>query len=338
MKEIRWGILGPGTIANAFAKGLGESAYGTLVAVASRTKGRAEAFGVRYGVVAERCYAGYQALCADPDIDAIYVATPHPFHKEHALMVLGANKHLLLEKPAALNRPDVLEIVNAARAQELFMGEAYMYLHHPQIRAALEIVNDPSMGPVEHIRATFCFDEPFDPKSRLYDPNLAGGGIFDVGGYVMSAACLFAGAGAGSYLWPVETKTLGLRAESGVDALAMALLRFDNDITAEIACAVGREIGQRVAVHCKHGKVVLDTPWLPGNEAAPADSDIEIWSEGSHRTQSIPASRMLYAYEADAANLAIGAGRKEFTYPAISTEESLAMAALLDEWHTSIVG
>ncbi len=338
MTKIRWGILGPGTIANAFAKGLGESANGTLVAVASRTKERAEAFGASYGVAAEKCHEGYQALCVDPDIDAIYVATPHPFHKEQALMVLGANKHLLLEKPAALNRPDVLEIVTAARAGGLFMGEAYMYLHHPQIRAALNVVNDPSIGPVEHVRATFCFDEPFDPKSRLYDPELAGGGIFDVGGYVTSAACLFAGAGVGSYLWPIEIKTLGLRAESGVDAMAMALLRFENDVTADIACAVGREIGQRVEVHCKHGKIVLDSPWLPGNEAAPADSVIEIWSDGSHRTQSVSASKMLYAYEADAANQAIGAGRKEFTYPAISTENSLAMAAFLDEWHRCVVG
>lgn len=113
------------------------------------------------------------------------------------------------------------------------------------------------MGPIEHIRATFCFDAPFGPKSRLYDPILAGGDIVDVGAYVVSAACLFVGGAVRSCLSPVEIKTLGLRAESGVDALAMALLRFGNDVSAEISCAVGREIGQKVEVQYKHGKVVL---------------------------------------------------------------------------------
>ena len=337
MKQVRWGILGPGTIAHAFAKGLQEADSGVLAAVASRNHENAKSFGATYGVDEAACYEGYTALCDDPDIDAIYVSTPHPFHKEHGLMALNGGKHLVLEKPAALSPFDVSEIVDEAAKRGLFFMEAYMYLHHPQIREALRILKDDGLGEVLHIRATFCFDAPYDATSRLFDPKLGGGGVYDVGGYTVSAARLFADPGSESFPVPASINASGLPTLSGVDAFAMAQLTFENSVTAELTCAVSRDLGQRVEVFCQNGMLILPTPWLPGNKAAPSDTVIEVICKGEARSHKVEASKMLYAYEAEAASRAIIDGKTGLSYPILSGANSVEMAHILDDWRCQVL-
>ncbi|GGL61148.1 oxidoreductase [Wenxinia marina] len=336
MDIVRWGIIGPGSIAANFAKGLAESDSGTLAAIASRDAGRRASFGDRFGVPEANRFDSYEALCASDAVDAIHIATPHPFHAGPALMAIRAGKHVSVEKPAGLNAAEVTALVEAAAQQGVFFMEAFMYLSHPQIARAVEIIRAGEIGIVRHVRAVFGFLAPFNAASRLYDPQLAGGGILDVGGYPVSAARLFAGATDGRFADPVVVKGTGLIGQSGVDEVAYGTLRFANGVTAEVACAVARNMENTIRVEGDKGHIVLPTPWVPGREAGPSDTVIEVTVGGETRREDVPDPRMLFAFEAEAASRAILDGRPGLSFPAMDPAASIGNNAALDRWRAEV--
>lgn len=202
---IRWGILGPGSIAQAFAGGVAASRTGTLVAIGARNPGKpglAEAF------PGARIVDGYEALLADPDIDAIYIAIPHPGHAQWAIRAAEAGKHVLCEKPLALTAFEADAMIHAARKAGTFLGEAFMYRLHPQTLKLVELIKSGVIGEIRMIKSSFGFAMPrFMPEHRLYANESAGGGILDVGGYTVSMARLIAGAASGQPL-PSPTRSL----------------------------------------------------------------------------------------------------------------------------------
>ncbi|WP_380058966.1 aldo/keto reductase (plasmid) [Falsihalocynthiibacter sp. SS001] len=336
MQKVKWGIIGPGSIAGNFALGLAESEAGSLFAVASRSPERAHAFGKEFGVNADKCYTNYCDICADPEVDAIHIATPHPFHAPQALMAIRAGKHVSVEKPAGLNAAEVEALREAAAQEGVFFMEAYMYLHHPQITRLNEILASGDLGAVQHIDATFGFAAGFNAESRLYDRALAGGGILDVGGYPVSAARMIAGIADQAFAEPTSIKAVGQIGQSGVDEVAHGLLSFANGVTARIACAVARDLGQSIHVTCEHGSVTLRNPWVPGREVGPADTVLEIVKDGATHQEDIAAPKMLFAYEAEAASRAIIAGASGCSYPAMSPEGSVGNAQVLDAWRREV--
>lgn len=335
MATVKWGIIGPGRIAWNFAKGLSESEHGELFALASRSPERGAAFAEEFGVAADKVYTDYAAICADPEVDAIHIATPHPFHAEQALMAIRAGKHVSVEKPAGLNAAEVAALTEAAAQEGVFFMEAYMYLHHPQIARAVEILKSGELGAVQHVRALFGFAAGFDPKSRLYDPDMAGGGILDVGGYAVSAARLFAGISEGRLIDPISFKGNGIIGKSGVDEVAFGLVKFGNGVTAEVASAVARNMPQVIEVTCEKGTLSLTNPWIPGRQEGPADTQIVITGEAA-RTEDVKAPKMLFAYEAEGASVAILNGQKCCSYPAMTPAGSLGNAHVLDTWRREL--
>lgn len=337
MTHVKWGIIGPGSIAANFAQGLAESETGTLDAIASRSAERRAEFGDRFGVAANRRFDSYDALIADPEIEAIYIATPHPFHAELALKTIRAGKHVAVEKPAGLNAAEVTAMVEAAEQEGVFFMEGFMYLCHPQIARLCEILSEGALGPVRHIRAVFGFAAGFNPESRLYSHDLAGGGILDVGGYPVSLARMVAGLGSGSFANPVTVTGVGRLAPTGVDAEAYGLLQFEDGMTAEIACAVAESLGEQVEIRCEKGRVILDNPWVPGRNEGPSDSSIRIIAaDGSERAEEIRDPRMLFAFEAEAASRAIRAGRGGLEFPGMTPRGSIGNAETLDRWRAAI--
>src|SRR3954466_6670488 len=174
---LRWGILGTGRIASAFAAALAETDSGTLVAVASRDQATADRFGDKFGV--PHRHAAYELLLADPDVDAVYIATPHPHHAEWAIRTAEAGKHILCEKPLTLNQPTSMAVVDAARRNDVFLMEAFMYRCHPQTQELVALIRGGAIGEVRLIEATFSFRSGSAPDSRLYSNALGGGGILD---------------------------------------------------------------------------------------------------------------------------------------------------------------
>ncbi|MCX6992783.1 MAG: Gfo/Idh/MocA family oxidoreductase [Kiritimatiellaeota bacterium] len=154
-RKVKWGILATGAIAHAFARGLAVSQTGTLVAVGSRSKEKADEFGREFKV--PNCHATYAGLLNDKDVEAVYIATPHVQHAEWAIKAMNSGKHVLVEKPIGLNQYEAQAIIEAAVANKVFLMEAYMYRCHPQTLRLVELIRAKAIGEVRVIQATFSF-------------------------------------------------------------------------------------------------------------------------------------------------------------------------------------
>ena len=337
MSKTLWGIIGPGAIARNFAAGLKQASSGELLAIASRDETRRATFADTYGVAADKRDADYAVLAADPELDAVYISTPHPFHAELSIMAMRAGKHVLCEKPAGMTASQVVAMTEVAAQQDVFFMEAFMYRCHPQIARMLEILAVGEIGDILHVRAAFGYAAPFDAQSRAYDAALGGGGILDVGCYPVSFARLVAGAAIGRpYDNPETVAAVGTLGRSGVDEVALALLRFAGGMTAECGAAVARVLDNTATITGSRGSLHLPDPWIPGRDAGPSDATIVVAVEGQTRSEEIKRSEHLFTFEAEAASRAILEGRKEPASPALGHADSIGNAETLDRWRHAI--
>ena len=180
-KKVKWGIISTARIAETFARDIRHCASAELCAVASRSQESADAFAKRLNI--PQAFGSYESLLDDPNIDAIYVATPHTLHAEHAIMALKANKHVLCEKPATTSEAELQRILQVAKSQERFFMEAMWTYFLPAIRTAYEWVNDGRIGTPLHLKANFGFPMPYSPDCREYALELGGGCLLDMGIY-----------------------------------------------------------------------------------------------------------------------------------------------------------
>src|SRR6188768_2614014 len=207
-RKLRWGIISTGKIARTFARALAQSETGELVSVASRTPEGVSAFAAEFRV--PHAHESYEALLADPEVEAVYIATPHPWHAQWAIAAARAKKHVLCEKPLGMNHSEVEAIVQAARDNDVFLMEAFMYRCSPQTRELVRLLRSGTLGRVKGIQASFGFDGAYPESGRLLNNELGGGGILDVGCYPVSMARLVAGIANGElFSEPLELYALG---------------------------------------------------------------------------------------------------------------------------------
>jgi predicted dehydrogenase len=266
-KKLAWGILGTGTIAGIFAQRLTGSKTGQLVAVGSRSRTSAERFVKQWQ--AARYYESYEALLDDEAVEAVYIATPHPFHAEWAIKAAEAGKHIHCEKPLSLNHAWAMAMIEAARRNDVFLMEAFMYRCHPQTAHLVELIRSGAIGQVRVIQATFSFQTGYNLESRLLNNALGGGGILDVGSYCTSMARLLAGAAIGKTVAePLDVKAVGYVGEkSRVDEYSVASLSFPGDILAQLFAVVQVNGEDVVRVFGSEGWIYVPSPWLPTREA-----------------------------------------------------------------------
>lgn len=189
MDRIRWGIIGPGIIAHKFAQDFQFSEHGKLVAVASRNAARSQDFANQYGI--EKRYTGYEGMYNDPDIDAIYIATPHNFHLPQSTASLKAGKAVLCEKPLTENLDNTRDLIKLASDSGNYLMEGMWTWFLPAIRRAKQWYNDGRIGDIKHIKADFGYPSEYDPTTRAYNPDLAGGCLLDMGIYTIAITQLF---------------------------------------------------------------------------------------------------------------------------------------------------
>jgi len=187
----RWGILATGRIAHSFARNLQEVPGAEITAVGSRSREAAEAFAQQYGA---RAHPTYQALVEDPDVDVVYIASPHAMHLEHARLAFAAGKHVLCEKPLTLNLREAEAMVAEARDAGVFLMEAMWMACHPLIRAIVEGIGDGRYGEPRQVHASIGFAVPPDASARMRDPALGAGALLDMGIYPLTFAHLVLGA------------------------------------------------------------------------------------------------------------------------------------------------
>lgn len=222
MDKIKWGIIGPGRIAKQFAHDFQFTQHATLQAIASTNRERAEAFARDYNV--PKIYTSYQELCNDPEIDAIYIATPHVFHLENSLMALKSGKAVLCEKPLTENLEKTEKLISAARKYNTYLAEGMWTYFLPAIQQAQKWVKDGRIGKILHLKADFGFAFPYDAKNRKFAPELGGGAILDMGIYPIALAYLFLQKP------PAKMNIIDHKAPTGVDDDVTLLYNYGEEV------------------------------------------------------------------------------------------------------------
>jgi xylose dehydrogenase (NAD/NADP) len=247
----RWGILSTARIGARLVEGASKTAAADIVAVASRDGGTAQAFADAYDI--PRAHASYEALLADPDVEAIYIPLPNSMHVDWTIQALQAGKHVLCEKPMDRRPEQVARAFDVAATQGLVLSEAFMWRHNPQTRRLRELLEDGAIGAVRLVRASFAFALAGDADVRL-DAALDGGGLMDVGCYCVSGARLVAGE-------PVSVSAQAVVGPTGVDVRLSGLLRFPGDVLGMIDCGLDVAARSELEIAGTEGRIVLPDPW-----------------------------------------------------------------------------
>jgi xylose dehydrogenase (NAD/NADP) len=260
MTRLQWGIIGPGRIAPRIVRALAGNSRSELRAVASRDLERGRQFAAEHGAAV--AYGSYDELLADPAIDVVYIALPNHLHAAWSIRALDAGKHVLCEKPLALTVADVDAIAAAARRNDRIAVEAFMYLHHLQTLAALDIAASGSLGTLQLVSATFSFllSQADDPR---IDPSMGGGSLWDVGCYPVSIARRIAGR---------EPDAVGAFArfdDLGVDRTFVGQLRFPGGLLALFDSGFAAADRERVEIVGTDASLVIDHPFLPEPDGRP---------------------------------------------------------------------
>ncbi|MGH8046362.1 MAG: Gfo/Idh/MocA family protein [Chthoniobacterales bacterium] len=325
---LRWGLLGTGWIAGKFAKAVLETTTGVLAAAGSRSLETATAFAAKFEI--PRAHGSYSALLADPEVDAIYISTPHSMHAEWTIAAARAGKHILCEKPIAMNAVEAEQMAAEAAKAGVFLMEAFMYRCHPFAATAVEIIRSGQLGEVALIESCFGHQLPFNPESRLFNRKLGGGAILDLGCYPASISRLLAGAASGKpFAEPVElTGVARLSPVTGVDVAAAAAVKFENGILGTWSCAMEMDTDSFVRVNGTLGSLKIPRPWhgavgieLSMNGQPPATLDVRC-------------ERSVYALEADAVADAIRDGKRES--PFMTVADSIGNMRALDRWLAAV--
>jgi dihydrodiol dehydrogenase / D-xylose 1-dehydrogenase (NADP) len=253
MEAIRWGILGTGGIARKFAAGLALLPDARLAAVGSRTRVSADSFGAAYNV--PRRHGCYAALMEDPEVDVIYVATPHPMHRENSLGCLSAGKAVLCEKPFTINARQAEEVISLSRGKRIFLMEAMWTRYFPAIVKVRSLLAEGAVGEVRMVQADFGMKPPFNPKSRLFDPALGGGAMLDLGVYPVSLASMVYGEA------PRRLASTAVIGSTGVDEQAAAVLEYSAGRQAVVSWSFRCVTPQEAHIVGENGRIRIHRPW-----------------------------------------------------------------------------
>jgi predicted dehydrogenase len=331
---VNWGIVGTGAIARDFTVALASSRRCRVVDVVGSTPDKGAAFAD--GLRVPRASATLEQLLDRADVDAVYVATPHPLHEPQALAAIAAGKAVLCEKPMALDAAGAGRLCAAAQRAGVFLMEGYMYRCHPLIPELLARLRAGAIGALRHVRATFGFRAPHEPTGRLFAPALGGGALLDVGGYPVSFARLIAGlAEDRPFAEPVSVRGLGYVGTTGVDELAEADLRFASGLTATVACAVRHALGTLTTIYGEGGRIELPDPWLPGGQRQGLESSFTVHTDGAApETVTVRAERPIYALQAEL--IADARPALEAPWPAMGWRDSQCNLRVLDRWRADV--
>ena len=248
---VRWGIISTARINDKFIAGARQSSALEILAVASRQRDSAERYAADNGI--ERAYGGYDALLADPDIDAVYISLPNSMHVEWTVKALEAGKHVLCEKPMGRRAADVQMAFDVAAREGRLLMEAFMYRHNPQTRRLVELLEAGAVGRVRLIRSAFSFAAG-DPANVRLSKALDGGALMDVGSYCVSGSRLIAGE-------PERVGAEQVTGGDGVDIVFGATMRFADDVLAHFDAGLALDTRDALEVVGDEGTLFLDDPW-----------------------------------------------------------------------------
>lgn len=312
-RVFRWGLIGPGRIAHNFARGLAAVANARLQAVASRDSARAAAFAAQYGDA--RCHERYEALIADPELDAIYIATPHSHHFELIRACLEAGKPVLCEKPLTVNAAQSEALFALARERRVFLMEALWTRFLPIYGEVRKWLDEGRIGEVRLLSSSFGFKAPVDPDDRLFNPHLAGGALLDIGVYNLSVSQWVLARN------PKQFSATGHIGATGVDEQLAATLDYGEGLMSQFHCTLRAETANDFRIYGSAGHIRIHPMFWGATTATLAEAGSELTLVRPHRASG-------FEYQIEEAQRCIREGRLES--PVIPHADTLATMALMD--------
>jgi len=310
---ISWGILSTGGIAHKFADDLKLLPEARIMAVGSRNREKAEQFGDEYEIPDR--FGSYQELVECPDVEVIYIGTPHPFHQENTILALNANKAVLCEKPFAMNARQAREMIELARAKELFLMEAMWARFTPLFQQVKHWIREGLIGAVRLIQSDYGQVMDFNPENRFFNRELGGGSLLDIGIYPISMA---------SFIYekqPVNIQSRVHLGDTGVDELAAMIFDYGDGRLAVLSSAITLQTSGETVIFGTEGQIRIPGPWHQLRET-------KIIRKGREKRHKYSRIGRGYAHQAIEVMRCLKAGKTESTI--LPLDESLAIMQTLD--------
>lgn len=315
--KVKWGIIGLGNIATQFAADLLLLEDAELTAVASRNKDKADEFARKYNCI--KSYDSYELLFADKELDIVYIATPHNSHAELAIKALESGKHVLCEKPMALSYQDAVRMTESSKKYNRFFMEAFWTRFIPSVQEVLEKVNQGIIGDLKSIQADFAFYADEAEGGRLFDKNLGGGALFDIGVYPLFLSYVLLGL-------PKEITAKSLLHKDGIDLQTTMLLQYEN-AQSVLQASLLYDGDIKATINGNQGRIELNAPWFMAD-------GYSIFKEDNQETFSLPNLGKGYAHEAMECHSCIQ--NHQIESKLWSHENSLDLSKMVEEVKTQI--
>ena len=312
VNTIRWGIIGLGRIAHSFASDLQKVPNASLHGVASRSLDKAEQFAATYGV--SNCYDSYESLLQNDEIDAVYIATPHVFHKEHTILSLYYGKAVLCEKPFAMNSEDVSLMIQKAKEKNVLLMEALWTAFLPHYQYVLKCISDKSLGELKHLKANFCFAPELNFEDRVLDKNLGGGALLDIGIYPIFTALSSLGM-------PNNIETKATFFDNGADSSCTMKFEYAN-ATANLRCSLLETVPSEATFTFEKGELFLHSMFHQPTQITKTVNGVSELLDFGYESIG-------YTYEIEHFSDLLRNGKTES--PIMSFESSKQLIGLLDE-------
>lgn len=312
-KTYKWGIISTGRISTIFTEALQSLENAEIHAVASRTQEAADDFAQKWSI--NKAYGTYEELYEDPDVEVVYIGTPHSFHHRDTLNALNAGKHVLCEKAFALNADQAQEMIQLARDKELFLMEAMWNRFQPWYQKVIEILDDDLLGELFHLKADLSFHFPYDKKHRLFNPELGGGSLLDLGVYPIALSSLLMGS-------PASIACTAHLCETGVDDQVSMIFIHENGATSELGCSTRYNIKHLSTLHGSKG--FLEIHGLIGRP------ERLVLHRNSEEPVTIETPYELNGYQYEAQAVMDMLDAQEIEHPLMPLDETFQIMAIMD--------
>ena len=339
MKKVNWGIIGLGKIALQFANGFKFTNNAKLIGVASKNPEKLEKFKKGFQINEKYCFNNYEDLLSSKEIDIIYIALPNSLHCEWIIKCIESNKKILVEKPATLNFDEIISIKNKYDMRNIFFAEGFMYRYHPQIFKIIELLKKKEIGIIDSMKTYFGQDilskrnflgvkkkKKIDIENRLYNKNLGGGAILDLGCYAVSFSTLIASILSKNNLSNIQLMNKKNEyADTGVDLDSYAKIKFKDNFISYIGASFTKNLGKKTEIIGNKGKITIEDTWH-GN------GFILINTDDKDKKFIIDTEKNVYSYQIEFLSKNILEGKNKPDFPGMTFEDSLINMNIIDDW------
>ena len=331
---INWGIIGLGNMSYKFINAIKEIENTKVTAVASLSKKKSNDLINTIGIDESQYYTNYEDLIKSPNVDAIYIATLNNTHYDLIKECSLNNKKILCEKPMTVNYNEAKEVFNLIKDNNTSFLEAFVFRHHKQSQNLSDIIRKGEIGDIYKVESSFGYKvKKTNPNSRIFNKNLGGGSILDVGCYTTSFCLMIAKIIFEQKVPNIKIENIkGAIGVTGVDESAEANLIFDTNLKMYIKTSLREELKNNCIIYGSRGKIIIPSPWVPDKK-----SILEIYSENSYYKQFLNSKLSAYAQQIDFFNKRNFNDKKNLVNTFMSNEESLLNMKILSEWKNGLL-